>query len=37
MRYERFFVEAYDIYCQQKPGSDYLKEIMEKVLPGKVA
>ncbi len=34
---ERFFVEAYDIYCKQMPESDYLKEIMEKVLPGKVA
>ena len=34
---ERFFVEAYDIYCQQKPGSDYLKGIMKKMLPGKVA
>ena len=34
---ERFFVEAYDIYCKQVPESDYLEEIMEKVLPGKVA
>ncbi len=30
---ERFFVESYAVYCRQVTGSDFLKEIMEKVLP----
>ena len=34
---ERFFVESYDSYCKQKPGSDFLKQIMEEVLPEKIA
>ena len=34
---ERFFVESYDSYCRQKPGSDFLKQIMEEVLPEKIA
>ena len=33
---ERFFVESYDSYCKQKPGSDFLKQIMEEVLPERV-